>query len=118
MVTTRHNGKLSHKDVWPGLPWTSKDILRIQDECRQRAIDSGITEEPRLTLVAAREYEKYMQQFPKYGERQKIFEKIYPHIPKKQSVFTEEELDYLLFKLNGSNDPIGQALYERFEEMK
>ena len=110
--------RLNDKDIWPGLPWTWKDTLRIQDECRQRAIDSGITEEPRLTFAAAREYEKYMQQFPRFGERQKIMEKIHRtrmKPPKPKLELTEEEMQYLADRLFGANDEIGQSILKKLQ---
>lgn len=65
---------LSDRDIWPGLPWNAKDTLRIMDECEQRARDKGITAHPDLYFATNREYEAYMHQFPRYGERQKIME--------------------------------------------
>lgn len=109
---------LSDKDLWPGLPWTWEDTLRIQDECRQRAIDSGITEEPRLTFAAAREWEKYLNSFPKYSERQKIMKIVKPFIREpKEGLFTEEEITYLLEKMSRVNDPVGQAIVEKLMRM-
>ena len=108
--------RLNDKDVWPGLPWTWKDTLRIQDECRQRSIDSGITEEPRLTFAAAREYEKYMQQFPRFGERQKIMESIHAtrRVPSKPKLeLTEEEMRYIADRLFGANDDVGQSILHK-----
>jgi hypothetical protein len=69
--------KLTTKDIWPGLPWDWNDSLRIQDECRQRAIEKGITTHPELSFAAAREYENYMRMFPRLSERQKIMSRIY-----------------------------------------
>ena len=110
--------RLNDRDIWPGLPWSWKDTHRIQDECRQRVIDSGVTEEPRLTFAAAREYEKYMQQFPRFGERQKIMEKIHrtrmkPSKPKLE--LTEEEIQYLADRLFGANDEIGQSILKKLQ---
>jgi hypothetical protein len=110
--------RLNDKDLWPGLPWGWKDTLRIQDECRQRAIDSGITEEPRLTFAAAREYEKYMQQFPRFGERQKIMETIHrtriKHSKPKLEL-TDEEMKYLADRLFGANDELGQNILKKMQ---
>lgn len=117
MVATKAaNQKLNAKDLWPGLPWDWKDTIRIQDECRQRAIDLGITEEPQLSFAAAREWEKYLQQYPRLSERQKILAKIYPPIKKISFSFTEEELDYIQEKLFGSNEEVGQSILNKLSQ--
>lgn len=110
--------RLCDKDIWPGLPWTWKDTHRIQDECRQRAIDSGITEEPQLTFAAAREWERYLQQFPRLADRQKIMNAIHstrmkPSKPKLE--LTEEEMCYLTDRLFGANDEIGQSILKKLQ---
>lgn len=107
---------LNARDLWPGLPWDWKDTHRIQDECRQRAIDSGVTEEPYVSFAAAREWEKYLQSFPRLSERQKILNKIYPMVVAKRKStleLSDEELDYLIDKLFGVNDPIGHSALEK-----
>jgi hypothetical protein len=77
-IKTAHQ-KLTAKDIWPGLPWTWEDSSRIQDECRQRAIEKGITTQPELYFAAAREYENYMGMFPRLSDRQKIMSRIYSY---------------------------------------
>lgn len=108
---------LSDRDLWPGLPWTWEDTLRIKDECRQRAIDSGITDPVRLVFAEGREWEKYMNSFPKYGERQRIMKIVKP-MKKAPGLFSEEELDYLLSRLQIPNDEVGQAIVEKLRKMK
>lgn len=110
--------RLNDKDIWPGLPWTWKDTHRIQDECRQRAIDSGITEEPQLTFAAAREWEKYLQQFPRYGDRQKIMDRIHAtrRVPAKPKLdLTKEEMLYIADRLFGANDEVGQVILKKLQ---
>lgn len=103
--------KLHAKDLWPGLPWTWEQELEIRDMLKQELIDKGITEHPELYFAEGRSWETYMQQFPKYGERQKIVAAIYPAKTKKApTIFTEEELDYIYERLEGSNDPVGQSV--------
>jgi hypothetical protein len=112
MVSIKSTDKrLCDRDIWPGLPWNWKDTHRIQDECRRRAIETGITEEPNLSFAASREYSKYMSHFPSFGDRQKIMSKIYPMKPSKPKLdFTEEELKYLADRLFGANDELGQNI--------
>lgn len=108
--------RLNVKDLWPGLPWTWEDTLRIQDECLQRAIDSGVTEQPYLQFAVAREYEKYMSMFPRLANRQRIMARIYPH---KRTDFgvplTEEEAQYLVGRLFGANDEVGQRILSKLQ---
>ncbi len=110
--------RLNDKDIWPGLPWDWKDTLRIQDECRQRVIDSGITDPIKIQFAAAREWEKYLQSFPRYGDRQKIMARIHatrskPVRPKLE--LTEEEMRYLLDRLFGANDEVGQSILKKLQ---
>lgn len=108
--------KLSDRDIWPGLPWDWKDTLRIQDECRQRAIDAGITEEPKLSFAAAREWEKWLRMFPSFKERQQIMDRIYPmKVSKPKPVFTEEEIDYMISRFFGANDEVGQSILKKLQ---
>jgi hypothetical protein len=111
--------RLNAKDLWPGLPWSWKDTIRIQDECRQKAIDSGITEHPHLQFAAAREYERYMSMFPKYGARQKIIQNLYSNkqvkIPSDE--LSASELQYLVERLFGVNDKFGIELRAKLERM-
>lgn len=107
--------RLYDRDIWPGLPWTGEDTLRIKDECRQRAIDAGITEEPALYFAAAREWEKYLQSFPTYSERQKIMSRIYPIVPKPKTDLTDDEIQYLIDRLFGANDEIGQNILKKLQ---
>lgn len=107
--------RLNMKDLWPGLPWTREDTLRIQDECRQRAIDSGVTEHPYLQFAAAREYEKYMSMFPSFGERQKIIARIYPYVPAPKLDLTDEEKQYIIERLFGANDEVGQNILKKLQ---
>jgi hypothetical protein len=114
--------KLNSKDIWPGLPWTWEDTHRIQEECRQKVIDSGITEELYLSFRAAREWEIYMQMFPSLRERQEILAKIYPPIkPLPRVNLSEEEMEYVVNRLFGANDPVGQSIVSKLKlvlEMK
>ena len=105
--------KLGDKDIWPGLPWTWEDTARIQDECRQRAIDKGAVG-MNVTFDASKEYSEYMSMFPKYGQRQKIMKMIYPpKVHKPRFYLEDDELRYLAEKLEGVNDPIGKDILDR-----
>jgi hypothetical protein len=107
--------RLHDRDIWPGLPWNARDTLRIQDECRQRAIDSGVTEHPYLQFAAAREYEKYMSMFPRLGERQRIMARIYPYVSTPKLDLTDEEKQYIIERLFGVNDEVGQNILKKLQ---
>lgn len=107
--------KLTAKDLWLGLPWTWEDTSRIQDECRQRVIDSGETNEMKIRFAAAGEWEQYIQSFPRYGEQQQILKSIYPAKKTIGIQLSEEELQYLHDKLYGVNDPIGATIFEKIQ---
>ncbi len=65
-----------------------------------------------MYFAAAREYEAYMQQFPRYAERQQIMKRLRP-MQRNFGMFTEEEWNYLLEKLAGVNDPVGQSVADK-----
>lgn len=116
MVAIKASDKrLTARDIWPGLPWESEDVTRIKNECRQKAIDSGITDELKLTFAESHEWEKYIQSFPTHSERQKILKRIYPYTSSPTSEFTKEELQYLADRLFGANDEIGQSILEKIK---
>lgn len=106
--------RLHDKDLWPGLPWKWGDEHKIRDMLREELISQGITEHPELFFAEARAWEKYLQQFPRFGDRQKILKKIYP--PKPPDVrlpFTKDVIEYLIEKLDGINDPLGQDILQK-----
>lgn len=107
--------RINVKDLWPGLPWTWEDTLRIQDECLQRAIASGVTEQPYLQFAAAREYEKYMSMFPRLADRQRIMARIYPYVPTPNLDLTDEEKQYIIERLFGANDEVGQNILKKLQ---
>lgn len=107
--------RLTARDIWPGLPWEWEDVIRIKNECRQRAINAGITDELKLTFAESHEWEKYIQSFPTHSERQKIISRIYPHVPTPKSDLTDEEKQYIIERLFGSNDEVGQNILKKLQ---
>lgn len=108
--------RLYDRDIWPGLPWRWGDELKIRDMLREELIAQGITEHPQLYFAEGRAWERYMQQFPKYSERQKIMKRLYPHVQTAWGLsLTKEEAEYLLEKLHGVNDPLGQSIKEKIK---
>jgi len=59
-----------------------------------------------------------MQQFPRFGERQKIMESIHATrrvAPKPKLDLTEEEMRYIADRLFGANDEIGQSILKKLQ---
>lgn len=104
--------KLRPNDIWPDMPWTWTDVSRIKEECRQRALLKE-SELDKVFFAAAREWELYLQSFPSLKERQQILNNIYPTAVYFSMSFTEEERDYLVEKLFGINDEIGQNILKK-----
>jgi hypothetical protein len=107
--------KLVPRDIWPGLPWTWKDTARIKAECYQKALDKG-HDGIAAQFKASNEWMDYLNSFPSYSQQQQIMKQIYPPAKPNPSLnLTEEELDYLLEKLHGINDPIGQDILRKIQ---
>jgi len=113
----RADSKLSIKDLWPDAPWTWDQMSQIKKDAHQRALDKGCSYEE-VTFSAAREYEDFMSKFPSYGERQRILRRIYPEIVNPYFALSEEEIDYLIEKLHGANEPIGHELLQKLKVVK
>ena len=113
---------LFDRDLWAGLPWEWGDEHRIRSMLREQLIEQGVTEHPELYFAEARAWQHYMQQFPRYGERQKIVRRIQTANktlePKKSNIdFTYEEVRYLVDKLFGVNDDLGYHLKQKLGEL-
>jgi hypothetical protein len=113
-----HNRKLNEKDLFPGVLWTDKEWFAVKDKFFEELVAEGV-EHPALQFRLSRMMENYQQAQPSMRERQKIMARIYP--PQKISEsgpFTPEELEWLLARLDGVNDPVGQGVVEKLRKFK
>ena len=110
------------KDLWPGLPWDWNDEREIRDKIRQQLAEQGITNHIELIFAEARAWQEYMNQFPRYGEREKIVAKLNSAnqslvLDQSDDMLTDEDLQYMVNKLFGVNDQYGCRLKEKMERM-
>ena len=106
-----HNRRLTGKDIWPDLLWTDADWHRKRDEFEAQLRAKGFVV-PHLFFEISRMMAEYQRRFPSYGDRQRVMSAIYP--PKKGTgLFTEEEKEFIRFKLLGSNDPHAEEILRK-----
>lgn len=106
-----HNRRLTASDIWPDILWDDKAWHRKRDEIEAQVRAEGIVA-PYLFFEISKRMEAYAQRFPRLAERQKVMAAIYP--PRKApGLFTDEEKEYIRFKLLGSNDPMAEEILRK-----
>lgn len=110
-MVTLHNRRLTGKDIWPDLLWTDTDWHRKRDEVEAQVRAEGIVA-PTLFFEISKRMSIYQRRFPSFGDRQKIMAGIYP-MKKGTGLFSEEEKEFIRFKLLGSNDPLAEVILQK-----
>jgi hypothetical protein len=106
-------GKLSDRDIWPDLLWTDKEWHAKRDEIEAHLRSKGL-KGPDLLFAISKAMAAFTQPFPKWGERQKIMRRLYPPVARPASqTLTDEERDYLIERLSGANDDVGQSILRK-----
>lgn len=106
-------GKLSDRDIWPDLLWTDKEWHAKRDEIEARLRAEGLTGHE-LFFAISRGVEAFSRRFPRWGERQKIMRRLYPPVARPTAqTLTDEERDYLIERLSGANDDVGQSILRK-----
>lgn len=110
-------GKLNARDIWPDILWDDRQWHAKRDEFEAELRAEGVTDHIKLFFAISRAMEEYGRQFPKMSERQRVMQAIYP-LPKTKTpvALSEEEVAYLIERLAGVNDPIGQGIREKLEK--
>jgi hypothetical protein len=110
-------GKLNARDIWPDILWDDMQWHAKRDEFEAKLRAEGVTDHIKLFFAISRAMEAYGRQFPKMSERQRVMQAIYP-LPKAKApvALSEEEVAYLIERLAGVNDPIGQGMREKLEK--
>lgn len=108
-----HNRRLSDRDIWPDILWDDKMWHAKRDEFEAKLRAEGLVDH-HLFFAISRAMEAYAQQFPKLKERQQVRARLFPMVsapaPPK---LTEEEIAYLIERLAGVNDPVGQSILKK-----
>lgn len=110
-----HNHKLNDKDIFPGVLWSDKEWSALRQKYRDELVAQGV-EFPELLFRLSRMMEAYQQTQPSMRERQNIMARIYPPKQVSNSLFTPEEIEWLLTRLEGTNDPVGQGAVEKIRK--
>lgn len=113
-----HNRKLSINDILPDNLWDDEMWSAKRNEFLSEMRKEGV---PEISFVfeLSRRMQEYQSRFPSYREQQEIMRRIYPPVRSSTAnlALTEEELSYLLEKLSGVNDPIGQDILVKVQSL-
>jgi len=110
-------GKLSGPDIWPDILWTDQQWHAKRDEIREQAEAEGFGELG-LHFEVIRRMDAYMSQFPSYGVRQSIMARIYPGSGQTGVLLSQDEIAYLIDRLSGVNESIGQDILVKLNAVK
>jgi hypothetical protein len=110
-----HNRKLTPRDIWPNNIWNSEDRRRVEDEIEAQMRADGVPQRMWVFEFSARMQAHAKQFSPGWlGRQQKIMREIYPPAPPAPPLnrleLTDEELEYLINRLQGANDEVGQGI--------
>lgn len=122
-----HNRRLTAKDIWPDNLWTDIEWNAKWAEIEAEVLAEGFKhpesyfETSKRVAAYQREKRPRVPEHPGWSglrASQHILRQIYPEKPPAAKVpFTNEELQYIVDKLHGVNDPFGQDLREKVERM-
>lgn len=117
-----HNRRLTPKDIWPDGIWTFDDEMRVSRQMDAQVIDEGLSGSEAL-FRHARLMEEYRRRtLPRLAVRQAVMKQIYKPRPKPPAAprleFTPEEIDYLIERLHGVNDPVGASACEKLRALR
>jgi len=122
MVTTAHNGRLSARDIWPNNIWNDLDYAKKVYEIHEEWKADPEAQETPFTFYKAQKMEEHHRKFgaPRLADRQRIMKKVSPPraAGKPAEIFTIDEIEYLLMKLDRVNYPVGQDIVHKLEIMK
>lgn len=111
-----HNRKLKPADIFRGILWTDREWYALRDQIEADLKAEGLTE-PGLSFAVARRIEDYQRTQPSMRERQQIMSRIYPPKRSPAPPLTEEELAWLIDRLEGVNDPIGLDILDKLRKI-
>jgi len=107
-----HNKKLTTQDVFLGILWTERQVIEFRRGEEIRLINEGYSHIEAI-LMAAELTRKRLHAQPNLRARQNVMQSIRPVKYAHSLSFSEEEIDWLLEKLEGVNDPIGVDILDK-----
>lgn len=111
-----HNRRLTYHELFRGNLWTDEQHNDKKSELRAKLIADGC-EAPHLEFELSDAMMEYGKDLPRMRDMQEIFKRFWP-APKYYSPhFTKEEVEYLLDKLYGVNEPIGQDVLAKLKDL-
>lgn len=107
-----HNGRLTDRDLFPGVLWDDKmwhaKRAELRAELEAQGIDSFM-----LTFALSKAMSEYQLRQPSMRERQQIRARLFPIKTIPSLGLTDEEMLYLHERLLGANDEVGQSILEK-----
>lgn len=107
-----HNRRLTAVDIFPDNLWTEAQWHAKRDQIETEARAEGFTGASLIFETSKRMSKYHRRVSPGLRRQQEVMRMIYPPRAALPG-FTEEELWYMLDKLFGVNDPMGQALRDK-----
>lgn len=108
--------RINVKKLFPGVLWTDAEWHAKRDELEAELVAKGITGHE-LLFATSRAMEEYQRTQPSLRERQRILRDMRPP-PEPTTEFTDDEIDYLIERLAGVNDPTGQDVLGKLMRMR
>ena len=100
-----------------GVLWTHEDWHKKEAEFRAQFKAEGMSEMA-IIFAVSKAMSDYVSRQPSMRQRQEYYAKIKPKtLPKIAFALTSNELEWLLTKLEGVNDPIGQDILARLKNL-
>ena len=112
-----HNKRLTHTDLFRGVLWSDKEWHALRDSYRAQLLEEGV-DDFSMQFKLSRMMEAYQQTQPSMRERQQIYARLFPHKVSYQPLLNEAEIDWLMDRLDGVNEPIGVDILNKLKALR
>jgi len=112
-----HNKRLTHADLFRGVLWSDKEWHDLRDTYHAQLVEEGV-DSIALQFKLSRMMDAYQQTQPSMKERQQIYARLFPPKVCYRPLLEEEEIDWLMERLDGVNDPIGVDILNKLKALR